>query len=157
MLNLKQVPLNKSALQKINLLKKSSSRCIHTKNVYSLIDISNKDDFYLKVDQHIKGCQTCKDEFEKYKQKQFAIKFLIPKPSIDSETREIFENEVAEMFKSFDLNEKVLHKKKIKNKILLIDSFGSGVIKHVTSTKFYVIYVLGIGLYFILKNLVNGN
>jgi hypothetical protein len=143
--------LNKSAFQKLSLLKKSSSRCIHTKNVYILIDLPKQDEFATKITQHLAGCQVCQDEFEKYKQKQFAIKVLIPKPFIDNETKEIFENEVSEMFKAFDLNEKEFKKKQIKSKVLAIDSVGSSIVKHISSPKFLFLYSVGIGFYFILK------
>ncbi len=145
--------MNKSAFQKISLLKKSSARCIHTKNIYGLIDLPTQDDFSAKLSQHMSGCQTCQEEFEKYKHKQFAIKILIPKPFIDSETKEIFENEVSEMFKAFGLNEKEFQKNQIKSKLLAIDSVGSSFLKHVFSTKFLFVYGMGAAFYFILKNI----
>ena len=109
------------------------------------------------MNQHLQSCQVCQDEFEKYKQKQFAIKILIPKPHIDNEMKETFEIEVSDIFKAYDLNEKDFQKKQIKSKILAIDSVGSSIVKHMTSPKFLYVYGAGVAIYFLLKKLINAN
>jgi hypothetical protein len=131
------------------------ARCIHTKNVFSLVDLPPVDETYKKIKKHVDNCKVCEEAFRNFELNNVASKIQIPKPQIDSETKEIFEREVSDLFRAFDLNAKELLKKRIKNKIKHIDSMGVDFIKMLTSKQMLTTYALGAVLFVILKQFFN--
>lgn len=125
--------------------------CIHTKNVFSLMDMSPEDRNFQKIQKHLEGCKICKSAFEDFKLKNLEAKIHIPKPQIDSETKLMFESEVHELFKTLDLNEKALLRKKIKSNIKKIDMAGVEFIKNLASKAMIKTYVFGAALFVVLK------
>jgi DNA polymerase I-like protein with 3'-5' exonuclease and polymerase domains len=101
--------------------------------------------------KHIDSCQVCKKEYEDFKFKNMEIKIHIPKPLIDSETREIFNREISELFKTLELGEKTIFKKKIKTNIKMIDRLGASVVKNLTSKTMLASYAFGVVLFIVLR------
>ena len=129
--------------------------CIHTKNVFSLVDLSPEDESYHKIKKHTDECEICSFELKKFELQTLESKIYIPKPQIDDETKEIFKREVSELFKAFNLNEKELLKKKIKNKIKKIDRLGADFLKNLTSKNMLKSYAFGAVLFLVLRQFFN--
>ena len=129
--------------------------CIHTKNIFSLIDLSQEEELHKKMNKHVQGCSVCTKELQNFQLKNFEAKIHIPKPQIDTETKSIFEREVSDLFRAFDLNEKMLLRKKIKNNIKKIDMIGVGFIKNLTSKGMIKTYAFATVLFIVLKQFFN--
>ncbi len=130
----------------------STVKCIHTKNIFSMLDLGPSEESYKKIKKHVDNCETCDNAYRKFELENIEVKIHIPKPQIDTETKEIFTREVSEVFKAFDLNEKALLRKKIKTKIAGIDSFGLSVIKNFSSKKMIATYAFGAVLFVVLRH-----
>lgn len=100
-------------------------------------------------------CNVCESAYKKFEQKNLETKVYIPRPQIDSETKAVFEGEVHELFKTFDLNEKALLRKKIKTKIKKMDHLGTDFLKNVTSKNMLKTYAFGAVLFVILRQFFN--
>jgi hypothetical protein len=129
--------------------------CVHTKNIFSLVDLAHHDDSYQRIRKHVDGCQVCDIHYKKFELENLAVKIHIPKPQIDSETKEVFAREISELFKTFDLNEKTLLRKKIKSNIKKIDSLGVGLVKNLFSKTMLASYAGGVVLFVVLKQFFN--
>jgi hypothetical protein len=129
----------------------SPTKCIHTKNVFSMLDLKQSEENYKKIKKHVDICQTCENELKRFELESIEVKIHIPKPQIDTETKEIFTREVSEIFKTFDLNEKAALRAKIKSKIKGIDSFGVSIVKTLTSRKMIATYAFAGVMFIVLK------
>lgn len=127
-------------------------KCIHTKNIFSMLDLNQSDESYKKIKKHVDDCRICDNALKKFELENIEVKIHIPKPQIDTETKEIFTREVSELFLAFDLNEKALLRKKIKTKIAGIDSFGLSVVKNFASSKMIATYAFGAVLFVVLRH-----
>ena len=132
-----------------------SKNCIHTRNVYSLVDLNPIDENHIRIKKHTDHCGICTEALKAFEEKIIENKIYIPKPQIDLETRDVFNREVSEIFKTFDLNEKNRLKKKIKNKIKSIDSIGVDFIKNLTSKNMLTTYAFGALLFVVLRQFFN--
>ena len=130
----------------------SQANCIHTKNVFSMLDLSHNDENYIRIKKHVDTCKTCETEFKKFALETIEVKIQIPKPQIDTETKAVFEREVSDLFRNFDLNEKALLRKKITTKIKNIDSFGVDLIKNLASKNMIKTYAFAAVLFVVLKH-----
>lgn len=83
------------------------------------------------------------------------MKIYVPRPKIDRESREIFEREISELFKIFDLNEKAAGKKKLQQKIRLMDSVGAEFLKNLTSKAMIKSYLLALLTFACLRYYLN--
>lgn len=119
------------------------------------MDLHPEDEAYQKIAKHNESCQVCSSALKNFEQKIVETKIFIPKPQIDTETRDIFSREVSELFRAFDLNEKERLKKKIKNKIKRIDSVGEDFLKNLTSKGMLTTYAFGAVLFVVLKQFFN--
>ena len=128
-----------------------SQHCIHTKNVFSLIDLSPNEESYKRMRKHVDGCSICQRELQNFELQMAAAKIYIPKPQIDTDTKEMFEREVSELFRVFDLSEKERLKKRIKNKIKSIDALGGSFVKHLTSKQMFKTYAFGVVIFVVLR------
>lgn len=129
--------------------------CIHTKNVFSLLDLGVEDENFIKIKKHMDSCSVCENAFSDFEQKTFESKVYIPKPQIDLETKSVFENEVHELFKVFDLNEKARLRKKIKSNFKKLDMAGIDFIKNLSSKNMLKTYAFGAVLFVILRQFFN--
>lgn len=100
-------------------------------------------------------CAVCESVFKTFEMKSLEAKVYIPKPQIDSETKAAYEREIHELFKSFDLNEKELLKKKIKSNIKKIDMLGVAFFKNLASKSMLKTYALGVVLFVVLRRFFN--
>lgn len=130
-------------------------KCIHTKNIFSMLDMNQSEESYKKTKKHVDACITCMAELKKFELENIEIKIHIPKPQIDTETKGIFAREVSDLFRAFDLNEKELLRTKIKTKIKSIDSFGVSLIKNLASKKMITSYAFGAVLFVVLRQFFN--
>lgn len=130
----------------------TQTKCIHTKNIFSMLDLNQSEENYIKIKKHVDNCQVCDTAYKKFELENLEVKIHIPKPQIDTETKEIFSREVSDLFVAFDLNEKSLLRKKIVTKIKGIDSFGISVIKNFVSRKMIATYAFGAVLFVVLRH-----
>lgn len=136
-------------------LRPASDNCIHTKNVFSLLDLTEEEESFHKIKKHMDTCPVCESAFRKFEQKSLETKVFIPKPQIDSETKMVFESEVHELFKTFDLNEKTRLRKKIKSNFKKIDMAGLDFVRNLGSKNMIKTYALGAVLFVILRQFFN--
>lgn len=132
-----------------------NQKCIHTKNVFSLLDLPVLEENYKRIKKHVDGCNVCEAALREFELKTLEAKILIPKPQIDTETKEMFEREVGDLFRVFDLNEKERLKKRIKNKIKKIDTLGVSFLKNLASKQMLITYAFGAVLFVVLKQFFN--
>ena len=52
--------------------------CIHTKNIFSLIDLSPEEELHKKMNKHVQGCSVCTKELQNFQLKNFEAK-ITPK------------------------------------------------------------------------------
>lgn len=130
-------------------------KCIHTRNVFPIIDLSPLDESYKKLKKHIDGCTVCEHQVRVFELKNAEIRIQVPKPQIDTDTKQVFEREVSDLFRVFDLNEKVRLQKRIKNKIKSIDTLGASFISNLASKQMLKTYAFGAVLFIVLKQFFN--
>lgn len=129
----------------------SFKRCVHTKNIYSLLDLPKSDDSYKSLMKHVDSCLICSDELKKFKQKTLASQVFIPKISMDRELKQAFESEVGELFKAMNLNEKELLKQHVKNNVQYLDQLGVVFLKNLVSKSMLKAYIFALILFLSLK------
>ncbi len=129
--------------------------CIHTKSIFSLIDLDFEDETFVNIKKHSDRCDACSNALNKFELQNQQAVFYIPKPQIDTETRNTFEREVQEVFRIFELNEKMKLKLKIKNNFKKIDTASIEFIKNLSSKNMIKTYALGVVLFFVLRQFFN--
>ena len=129
--------------------------CIHTKSIFSLIDLDFEDDSFVNIKKHTDKCVTCTDALSKFELQNQQASFFIPKPQIDTETKNVFQREVYEIFRTLELNEKEQLRAKIKKKIKKIDTAGVEFIKNLSSKNMMKTYALGLVMFVVLKQIFN--
>ncbi len=132
-----------------------NNTCIHTRNILSLVDLPTEDEQYVKLKKHSHECKVCSSHLESFQVKCIESKIYIPKPQIDLDTKITFNNEVHELFKTFELSEKLILKKKIKNKIKIIDHAGTSFLQNLGSWSMVKTYAFAIALFVLLKKYFN--
>lgn len=147
--------MDRRSFQSSSLNLNTLTKCIHTKNIFSLLDQNPAEEGYKKIKKHVDSCQTCEIVLKTFELESIEVKIHIPKPQIDTETKDNYTREVSEIFKAFDLNEKAALRAKIKSKIKGIDSFGLSLIKNVTSRKMMATYAFAGVLFVVLKQFFN--
>jgi hypothetical protein len=80
------------------------SKCLHQKNIYSLIDLSPADPQYTFITNHLKSCSNCSKEKIKFELEVQAMQVFIPKPVMDKELKESFNRELHEMLINLGMN-----------------------------------------------------
>jgi len=129
----------------------AARHCIHTRNIYSLMDMSPKDEAYKNLSKHIESCPVCTKEFQKFQMKISAAQVYIPKAVMDRDLRQSFEREVGELFKVLQLNERAALKHKVKSKFKTIDQMGIDFLKTLSSKQMIKIYFIAAAMYAALK------
>lgn len=128
-----------------------NKHCIHTKNIYSLLDMPVKDEAYKNLSKHIETCSVCAQEFKKFQLKSSAAQVFIPKVIMDRELRQSFEREVSELFKVMRIDEREILKHNVKNGFKTIDQMGIAFLNTLRSKSMIKIYVIAIAMFFALK------
>lgn len=129
----------------------TARQCIHTKNIYSLMDMSAKDEAHKALSKHVESCQVCAQELKKFQMKSTAAQVYIPKATMDHDLRQSFEREVGELFKVLQLNEREALKHSVKNKFKTLDQMGIDFIGTLTSKSMIKIYFIAIAMFLALK------
>lgn len=137
--------------QEFNFDKNLAKNCVHTKNIYSMLDMPTQDEAYKRLSKHVESCNVCSLEFKKFQSKTMAAQVFIPKVMMARDLRQSFEREVSELFKVMDLNERELLKKNVKKGFRFIDSMGVDFIKNLGSKTMIKAYVLAAFLFALLK------
>jgi len=120
------------------------SPCIHTKNIYALLDLGKRDAMYNFLSTHEKKCVRCSSQLQKYKEENLAAKVFIPKPFMPKDLRETFSGELAELFRVAGLNEIENQKKKIKAGLLSLDHLGETYINNLFSKNMIRVYAFAL-------------
>jgi hypothetical protein len=128
-----------------------SRECIHTKNIYSLLDLPKSDESFKKMHKHLESCSVCSREFQMFQLKTAATIAFIPKISMDRDLHQSFEREVGELFKVMNLNERERLKRNVKDGFVLLDQMGIEFIRNLASKTMLKTYVLAGVLFICLK------
>lgn len=129
-----------------------ANQCIHTKNIYSLMDMSPKDEVYKNLAKHIESCSVCAKELKKFQLKSLAAQVYIPKVVMDRDLRQSFEREVGELFKILQLDEREALKRNVKHKIKTLDQMAVDFIKTLSSKSMMKVYIIAAAMFFALKH-----
>lgn len=129
--------------------------CIHTKNIYSLPDLSPKDEAYKNLSKHVENCPSCSQELKRFQMKSAAAQVYIPKVVMDRDLRQSFEREVSELFKVLQLDEREKLKANVKSKFKFLDQMGIDFLKTLSSKKMLKMYVVAGVLFLALKYYFN--
>jgi hypothetical protein len=127
------------------------NQCIHTKNIYLLLDLGQQDVIYNFLKNHEKKCDKCTIQLKKYKEENLASKVFVPKPFIPRDMRETFNGEVSELFKLAGLNEVANKKKKLKKSLLALDHGGEIFLKNLSSKTMLKAYALALIAFVAMK------
>ncbi len=128
--------------------------CVHTKNIFSLLDLSEEDSMYSFLSSHVKKCTECSKKLEKYVENNLAIKVFVPKPFMSQDLRQTFNSELSDVFKIAGLNQIENKKKLIKQRLLSFDSAGTAMVQGLTSKNMLMIYLFVSIVFFSLKFLI---
>jgi hypothetical protein len=126
-------------------------KCIHARQVYSLLDTPIDDDSYKKLSKHLESCSVCHDEFKNVELKSKAAQVYIPKAIMDHDLRESFEREVGELFKVMELNQREILRKNVKKGFHFIDRMGIDFLKNLASASMLKTYFIALAIYVGLK------
>lgn len=129
--------------------------CIHTKSIFSLIDLDFEDEAFVSISKHADKCEACTTALKNFELQNQQATFFIPKPQIDAETKAAFEREVSDVFRVFELNEKEQLRLKIKKKIKNIDTAGAEFLKNLGSKNMMKTYAFGLVLFVVLRQFFN--
>jgi uncharacterized protein with ATP-grasp and redox domains len=100
---------------------------------------------------HQKQCLNCSQQLSQFKEQCIAMKVHVPKPYLPKDLRETFNGELSELFKISGLNDLENEKRKIKDKIHLLDKFGEEFFKSVLSQKMITVYVFTLAVSLFMK------
>lgn len=137
-----------------NDVRKNLNYCVHTKHVYSLLDMPANEEAYKKLKKHLELCASCSDEFHKFQLKTAAAQVYIPKVLMDHDLKQSFEREVGELFKVMDLDRRQNLKRKVKTGFRFVDTMGLDFIKNLVSKTMFKSYLLALAIFICLKFLL---
>ncbi|MGZ3786998.1 MAG: hypothetical protein ACXVLQ_00665 [Bacteriovorax sp.] len=137
--------------QELNFTNVGKRHCVHTKHIYSMLDMSKKDEAYKRLSRHIETCPVCARELQNFQHKSMAAQVFIPKISMDRDLRQSFEREVGELFKVMNLNEREQLKRNVKKGFRFIDALGVDFLKNLASKTMLKAYVLAVFIFIGLK------
>lgn len=140
-----------SSIQSHDEDKKTSKHCVHTKNIYSLMDLPKKGDTYKTLNKHLETCAACAEELQKFQAHAAQAKMYIPKAVMDHDLRESFEREVGELFKVMNLNDREILKKNVKEGFHFLDRMGIDFIKNLASKTMFKTYIIALFAFICLK------
>jgi hypothetical protein len=120
-------------IQESNISKTFSNVCIHTKNIFTLLDTPKNEESYKRLSKHLDNCVICAKEFEVFKLKNNAAQVFIPKIQMDRDLRQSYDREVVELFKVMNLNDHENFKKNMKKSFVFVDRMGIEFVKNLSS------------------------
>ncbi|MDD4972828.1 MAG: hypothetical protein PHY93_00675 [Bacteriovorax sp.] len=139
------------SIQELNNVKSFSTNCIHTKHIYSLLDLPKNDESYKRMNKHLENCTVCSKEFQKFQLKTAAAQVFIPKVLMDRDLRQSFEREVVELFKVMNLNDREILKRNVKKGFLFMDRMGIEFIQNLLSKTMFKAYFAAIVIFICLR------
>lgn len=139
------------SIQESNGIQSISRNCIHTKHIYTLLDMPKKDESYKRMSKHLETCTVCNKEFQLFQLKTKVSLVFIPKVLMDRDLRQSFEREVVELFKVMDLNDRELLKRNVKKGFLFVDRMGIEFIQNLLSKTMFKTYLFAGALFICLK------
>ncbi len=116
-------------------------QCVHTKNIYSLLDLSQNAEAYKKLSKHLDTCKICSQELEIFKLSSENSKAFIPTIVMDKDLKISFAREIEDIFKIMDLNTSERLKKNVTSKFKALDQFGLDILGIFKSKKMLVVYL----------------
>lgn len=128
-----------------------SKNCIHTKNVYSLLDTPASEEVYKRMKKHLETCTSCNEEFQRFQVRTAAAQIYIPKALMDRDLRQSFEREVGELFKVMNLNNREILKRNVKKGFHVLDSMGLDFLKNMVSKTMIKAYLFALVCFICLK------
>ena len=131
--------------------KKFSESCIHTKNIYSLLDMPKKEESYKRMSKHLETCTVCTKEFQLFQLKTASAQVFIPKISMDRDLRQSNEREVGELFKVMNLNNRENLKRNVKKGFRFVDSMGIEFFQNLFSKTMLKSYFIAGAIFICLK------
>jgi protein subunit release factor A len=123
-------------------------QCVHTKNIFSLLDLSQSAESYKRLSKHLDSCNTCALEFEKFKQTTESTKSFIPTIVMDQDLKESFAREIEDVFKIMNLNSTERLKNNVTSKFKAVDQFGLDILGILRSKKMLFVYIAIAMIYF---------
>jgi hypothetical protein len=132
-------------------IKSFSNSCVHTKNIYSLLDLPKLDESYKNMSKHLETCSVCSNEFQMFQLKSTESLTHIPKVLMDRDLRQSFEREVVELFKVMDLNDRENLKKNVKKGFQVVDKMGIEFIQNLFSKTMFKTYFIAGTIFICLK------
>lgn len=132
---------------------KHNSSCIHTRSIKNLVSLEDLGENKL-LSSHVVHCKVCTHALKEQSLRIEQLKILVPRPQIDLQSKENFESEVSEIFKSLKKNEKQLLKGKIKQNLKNVDSAFLDFFKNLLSKKMMKAYVLAAVVFVVLRQIL---
>lgn len=132
--------------------KNYSSHCIHTKNIYSLLDLDQSAESYRHLKKHLDHCSICSDHFKIFQIKNEAMRVAIPIITMDRELKQTFNRELSEVFKVLKLSRSEQFKDNVKNRFQFLDQMGLAFFQNLKSKSMLKAYVIATFSYFIIKH-----
>ena len=75
-----------------------NKKCPESSKIMALWDYKNNDPRLQSQKKHIEQCRVCAKEFARLSEKNIIVKNHIPKPQIDTLSRETIKSEIGELF-----------------------------------------------------------
>jgi hypothetical protein len=132
--------------------KNRAQSCIHTKNIFSLVDLTPKDESYAFLNLHVKSCSVCKNEYAKFTEQVVASQVFIPRPTMDKDLKESFDREMHDLLISFKLNEKVIKRDRWVNVFTQTNYFATEFFKSLYSKSMLIGLVTALAIFFMLRS-----
>jgi hypothetical protein len=142
------------SIQKLIKNKSLMKNCIHTKNIYSLLDLPKKDETYKKMTKHLESCEVCDREFKLFQLKSAAAQVFIPKVIMDRDLKQSFEREVSELFKVMNLNNREILKNNVRSGFSILDNMGISFLQNLYSRTMVKSYFFAFAIFLVLKFLL---
>jgi hypothetical protein len=127
------------------------NKCIHTKNIFALIDMGNSEENYKLLHQHVIKCEICRNEYNHFVARNTMAKVYIPKPLMEHDLKESFNRELHDFLKELNLNNKNEGRPLLKKILENLDIYGEVIMKIIFSKTMMISYALAYGLYLLLK------
>lgn len=138
-------------MEKVDFKHNKFNKCIHTKNIFSLIDLDDEVERAQFFTKHLNECDQCKMSYHFFKEKMFAAKTFIPKPVMDKELKDTFDRELTELLKSLNINDSIVRKKMILNKLSTVNIYAEVFIKNAFSKTMFFSYGIAGMLYLLFR------
>lgn len=129
----------KDNLEKNNFLAENKN-CFHSRNLVSLFDLEKGNENFSVLFNHLKNCKICQKEFKNLESYNLALKNEIPRPQLDQDERKSLNSEIHELFRVFQLDNEVVIKNSLLDKLEKLNSSRKEMIEHLFSPQKVALY-----------------